>query len=265
MFDVFPPVFVFIIGAVLLPLLPKGSLRGIVTLFVPIISAWLIWNAPEGMHAKALIFGLDVTLMRVDKLSTVFGLIFSLAAFLSALYAWHVRDAMQQIATLIYAGTAIGAVFSGDFLSLFVYWEGTALASVFLIWARRTEGAYQTGMRYLIIQISSGVILIAGIALHFRGTGSIAFTSLTGDGPGTWQLGTWLIFIAFGIKCAFPLMHNWLRFLSRRDCNGYRNLVRLYDQDGRLLSGTRVSRHRDAGLYRRDYDVVSDLLCRNRK
>mgnify|MGYP000592638735 CR=1 FL=1 len=211
MFDVFPPVLVFVLGALVLPLLPKGSLRGLVTLFVPIISAWLIWNAPEGMHAKTLIYGLDVTLMRVDKLSTVFGLIFSLAAFLSALYAWHVRDAMQQIATLIYAGTAIGAVFSGDFLSLFVYWEGTALASVFLIWARRTEGAYQTGMRYLIIQIGSGVILIAGIAIHFRGTGSIAFTSLSGNGPETWPLGTWLIFIAFGIKCAFPLMHNWLQ------------------------------------------------------
>ena len=52
MFDVFPPVFVFVLGAILLPLLPKGLLRGLVTLIVPIISAWLIWNAPEGMHAS---------------------------------------------------------------------------------------------------------------------------------------------------------------------------------------------------------------------
>ncbi|MEE9315148.1 MAG: Na(+)/H(+) antiporter subunit D [Rhizobiaceae bacterium] len=205
------PVFLFIFGALALPFLPKGSARGAVTLIIPIISGWWVWNSAIGMHGLTSIGGLDITLMRVDKLSTIFGLIFSFAAFLAGLYAWHVRDAVQQIATLLYAGTAIGAVFAGDLISLFVYWEGTALASVFLIWARRTEGAYATGMRYLIIQIGSGVILIAGIALHYRATGSIAFDKLTGAGPESWGLGTWFIFIAFGIKCAFPLMHNWLQ------------------------------------------------------
>jgi len=211
MFDILPPVFLFVFAAIILPALPRGSARGLVTLIIPIISAWIIWNAPSGMHAQTTLFGLEVTLMRVDRLSTIFGLIFSLAAFLSAIYAWHVRDAMQQIATLVYAGTAIGAVFAGDLISLFIYWEGTALASVFLIWARRTEGAYKTGMRYLIIQIGSGVLLIGGIALRYQATGSISFDLMTGDGPQSWGLGTWLIFGAFGIKCAFPLLHNWLQ------------------------------------------------------
>ena len=79
-------------------------------------------------------------------------------AFLSLLYAWHVRDTIQQVSALLYAGSAIGAVFSGDLISLFIFWEGTAIASVFLIWARRTEGAYATGIRYLVIQVASGVI-----------------------------------------------------------------------------------------------------------
>ena len=203
------PVFVFIAGAIILPFLPKGPIRAALTLIVPIISGWMIWTATPGVTGVAQIAGLDVQLMRVDKLSTIFGLIFSLAAFLAALYAWHVRDSVQQIATLIYAGTAIGAVFAGDLISLFFYWEGTALASVFLIWARRTEGAYRTGMRYLIIQIGSGVILIAGIALHYRMTESISFDQTISNGE--WHLGTWLILLAFGIKCAFPLLHNWLQ------------------------------------------------------
>ena len=205
------PVYLFVLGAFLLPLLPRGHLRAVVTLVVPILSAWMIWNSPAGNLGVTTLAGLEINLMRVDKLSTVFGLIFSVAAFLAALYAWHVKDAVQQIATLLYAGTAIGAVFAGDLISLFVYWEGTALASVFLIWARRTPAAYATGMRYLIIQIGSGVVLIAGIALHYQATGSIAFEKLTGAGPATWSLGIWLIFLAFGIKCAFPLMHNWLQ------------------------------------------------------
>jgi len=205
------PVFLFVFGAIALPFLPKGSARGLLTLIVPVISAWWVWNTAPGLYGITTLSGLEITLMRVDALSTIFGLIFSLAAFLATLYAWHVRDGVQQIATLLYAGTAIGAVFAGDLISLFVYWEGTALASVFLIWARRTEGAYAAGMRYLIVQIGSGVILIAGIALHYQATGSIAFEKITGAGPASWSLGVWLIFIAFGIKCAFPLLHNWLQ------------------------------------------------------
>ena len=116
------------------------------------------------------------------------------------------RDTVQQVAALLYAGSAIGAVFAGDLITLFLYWEGTAVASVFLIWARRTEGAYHTGMRYLIIQVGSGVLLLAGAALFWRETGSLAFEAMT-----LGSLATWLIFAAFGIKCAFPLLHNWLQ------------------------------------------------------
>ena len=159
-----------------------------------------------GEFAQVELTNLQLTFLRVDKLSIVFGLIFTLAAFLSGLYAWHVKDTVQQVASLLYAGSAIGAVFAGDLISLFFFWEGTAIASVFLIWARRTEASFQTGMRYLAIQIGSGVILIAGIALHYRETGSIEFGQL-----GLVSLGTWLIFVAFGIKCAFPLLHNWLQ------------------------------------------------------
>jgi len=205
--ELIPTAFLFFAGAALLTVLPKdGPLRPLILLVVPILAGLHIWFLPEGNHIPASLLGLDLELARVDKLSRVFGLIFSLAAFLGGLYAWHVRDWIQQVAALFYAGSAIGAVFAGDLVTLFFYWEGTAIASVFLIWARRTVGAYHTGMRYLIIQIGSGVILIAGVALLYRETGSIAFDKMT-----LGSLATWLIFLSFGIKAAFPLLHNWLQ------------------------------------------------------
>jgi len=152
------------------------------------------------------VVGFEITLMRVDKLSLIFGIIFSIAAFLAGLYAWHVRDTVQQVATLAYAGSAIGGVFAGDLITLFLWWEGTAVASVFLIWARRTPASFSTGMRYLLIQVLSGVLLLAGLLVHYQDTGSIAFEHL-----GLVSVGTWLIFLSFGIKCAFPFMHNWLQ------------------------------------------------------
>lgn len=206
MVESFPVAFLFFAAAALLLALPKGPARAALLLVIPVVSGFMVWSLPEGDLWTIRLLGLDLEFMRVDPLARIFALIFSLAAFLGNLYAWHVRDTVQQVAALLYAGSAIGAVFAGDLITLFLYWEGTAVASVFLIWARRTEGAYHTGMRYLVIQIGSGVLLLAGAALFWRETGSLAFEAMTLGSPATW-----LIFAAFGIKCAFPLFHNWLQ------------------------------------------------------
>ena len=206
MFEVLPVAFLFFAGAILVLVTPSSFLRSCITLVVPVIAFAHLASSPMGTFAVVELAGQQIELMRIDRLSRIFGLIFCIAAFLGNIYAWHVRDRVQQVAALLYAGSAVGAVFSGDFISLFIYWEGTAIASVFLIWARGTEGAYHTGMRYLIIQISSGVILLAGVALMYSETGSVAFELME-----LGSLATWLIFLAFGIKCAFPFLHNWLQ------------------------------------------------------
>lgn len=204
--ELLTPATLYIAAAVLLPFIPKGTLRQLVLVLVPVAGVAVFWPLPAGIYSDFNLMGLHIGLMRVDDLSRIFGLIFSIAAVLAAIYAWHVRETVQQVATLLYAGSAIGAVFAADLVTLFVFWEGTAIASVFLIWARRTEGAYATGMRYLIVQVGSGVILMAGIVLMYRETGSVAFSRME-----LGSIATWAIFLAFGIKCAFPLLHNWLQ------------------------------------------------------
>lgn len=200
------PALIYLVGAALTPLVPNGRLRAFLLLLVPIVGVYPLLTMTHGTYWEYSLFGETLTGLRLDRLSFVFTLIFSLAAFLALLYAWHVRDTMQQIAALVYSGSAIGAALAGDLITLFVWWEGTAIASVFLIWARRTEGAYHTGMRYLIIQIASGVVLLAGAATHYHETGSLAFDAFSLE-----NTGAWLILISFGIKCAFPLLHNWLQ------------------------------------------------------
>jgi len=159
------------------------------------------------------VFSYALTPVRVDGLSLVFGYVFFIAAILGGIYGLHVRDGVQHAAALMYVGSAIGAVFAGDLITLFIYWELTAVTSVFLVWAGGTEHAFKAGMRYLIIQVGSGVILLAGVILHFADTGSLEFDKLIGaDGLlGSAGIGVLLVFLAFGIKCAFPLLHNWLQ------------------------------------------------------
>jgi multicomponent Na+:H+ antiporter subunit D len=143
--------------------------------------------------------------LRVDRLSLLFGYLFHIAAFLGVVFSLHLRDRLQSSASLLYAGSALGAVFAGDLLTLFFFWEILALTSAFLIFARKTERARRAGIRYLFIQVVSGGLLLAGTLMLYRESGSLAFNHI---GLGTFASG--LIFLAFGIKCAFPLLHNWL-------------------------------------------------------
>ncbi|GLQ07092.1 Na(+)/H(+) antiporter subunit D [Sneathiella chinensis] len=205
MIDGLNPGFILILGALLVPL-TSGFIRSLLVLALPVLGFAQMISLGLGSWGVIDMLGLQVVLTHIDPLSRVFGIIFHIAAFAALLYSLHVKDTVQHIATLIYAGSAIGAIFAGDLLTLFVFWEITAVSSVFLIWASRTERAFRSGVRYLIIQVTSGVILLGGIALYVADTGSLAF--------GPMELGsfaTWAFLIAFGIKAAFPLLHNWVQ------------------------------------------------------
>lgn len=214
-----PPFIPFYIAA-LLVLATRGWVRNIILLVTPVLGGLHLWLgvqpyvpmvatdalvSAEGLSYQLTVLGYQLELMRVDKLSLLFGYLFHIASFIAVIFALHVRDTTQQVAGLIYAGSALGAVFAGDLISLFIFWEGLALSSVFLIWARRTERAISSGVRYLILQVMSGVLLLAGALIYFHQTGSLAFNYI-----GIESTAGWLILLAFGIKSAFPLLHNWL-------------------------------------------------------
>ena len=218
MINSLPPGVILILGALMLPLLP-GRLKLAWMLILPVLSGWHLWSLYD--HSTEIAFelmGCQLQLVQIDNLSLVWVAIFHIAAILSVLFALHVKDSVQHVSGLVYAGAAIGAVCAGDLITLFVYWELTAVSSVFLIWASRNERSYRAGMRYLIVQVGSGVILLAGILLHLRDTGSVTFNEAfwkllpTTEGYllGLNSPGTMLIFLAFGIKAAFPLLHSWL-------------------------------------------------------
>ena len=199
------PAVIFLLAGLFAPFASDAA-RRYIALAAPVIGLVVLLLTDFGNHGAVEIFNLQLVTYRLDKLAFVWALIFHIAAFIGALYAFHLKDATQQTAALLYQGAAIGAVLAGDLLSLFIWWEITAIASVFLIWARKTDRAYRAGMRYLMIQIGSGVILLTGLLIYFNQTGSIEFGAI-----GLESLAGWLIFIAFGIKCAFPLLHNWLQ------------------------------------------------------
>ncbi|MGF1462100.1 MAG: Na(+)/H(+) antiporter subunit D [Maricaulaceae bacterium] len=201
-----PGLIVVALGA-LIGLTPWGYGRKGLALAAPLVAIAVILGGEFGVTGRLSLLGLELETYRLDRLSFLFGLIFAIAAFLNAIYALHERDRVPDAMGVIYAGSAIGAAFAGDLISLFVFWELTAISSVFLVWAGRTEAARKAGLRYLAIHVSSGVLLLAGAVMIYDQTGTIAFNAIGLDAG----LGGLLIFLAFGIKCAFPFLHNWLQ------------------------------------------------------
>ena len=114
---------------------------------------------------------------RVDELSLVFGYVFVIITFLGGIFAYHIKDTAERVSTLLYAGSALGVVFAGDLFTLLVFWEIMAVASVYLIWARRTPQSKGAGMRYLMVHLFGGAVLMAGVLLHYSQTGSLAVQS----------------------------------------------------------------------------------------
>ena len=200
-----PPFVPFFIAAFMV-VLTRGWLRSLIVLATPVLGGLHLWfDVPPGIITSIPVLEYDLILMRTDLLSLLFGYLFHIVAFIASLFALHVRDSTQTVSSLLYAGSALGVVFAGDLITLFIFWELLAVSSVFLIWARKTERAIRSGMRYLIIQVSSGMLLLAGAMVQYYQSGSLEFNYIGLEG-----ISGWLIFLAFGIKCAFPLLHNWL-------------------------------------------------------
>ncbi len=199
------PGIILMIGALILSLVPR-DLRSSIFLLFPIAALFFVFTRPEGYEVTATLAGLDLVLMQVDSLSRLFGIIFSATALIAGIYAWHIKDLGQQLAALVYAGGAIGVTFAGDFFTLLVFWELMAISSTWLVWARRTPSSDAAGMRYLIVHILGGGILLAGILWHLADTGSLLVETL----PQSTNIASILMLIGVAINAAVIPLHAWL-------------------------------------------------------
>ena len=105
-----PPGAILLLGAFLVPLL-KGRARQALLLLLPILSLAHTWMLPEGSTTLEMM-GYTLEPVRVDALSRIFGVVFHIAALVASIYSLHVKDRVQHMAGLAYAGSAIAAAFA---------------------------------------------------------------------------------------------------------------------------------------------------------
>ena len=200
------PGLLLILGAWALPFL-KGPARRLAMLLLPAAALTLCLRMTPGIYGEVSFLGQSLVFGRVDSLSLLFSYVFSIMAFIGMVYSLHVKEDTRHVAALTYAGAALGVTFAGDFLSLYVFWELMAVSSALLVWQRRTPAALAAGFRYLLVHVFGGLILLAGIILHWSQTGSLAFADMqTFSGGAAWAL----ILVAFLLNAAVPPLGAWL-------------------------------------------------------
>lgn len=198
-----PPVVLFLLGAALLPLVPRIVRPGL-CVAVPLLALGHLLRLEPGATWTMRFLEFTLVPLEVTRLSLVFGYVFTVMAAIGGVYAWSLRSTGQQAAALLYAGAALGVIFAGDLLTLFFCWELMAVASVCLVWARGTPAAWRAGHRYLYVHLFGGSVLLAGILWHLAAGGTIAFTAFASGGP------AWLILAGFALNAAVPPLHAWL-------------------------------------------------------
>jgi len=202
------PGWLLVLAGLVVMVLPFRQARQMLSIGAPLVGIALLVMAPHEVDlltAEAL--KVTFSFYRVDSLNFIFGLAFLIAALLNAIYAMHTNNPRQDGIALVCGGAAVSATFSGDLISFYVFWEITAIMAVFLILQAGTRAAYFASMRYLVIQVISAVLLLDGLSYIWRYTGSMSLEAFQSLG----EAGAIYLFLAFGIKAAFPFLHSWLQ------------------------------------------------------
>ena len=215
------PGLVICLGGLLIPFIPWRRLKLAYFLLLPVAGLAIlvatsmgIFGAvppwPAALHkwnVPFLQYTLDIA--RINKLSMLFGYVYVIAAFCMNIYALRVKNDWEHVAAMIYVGSALGAIFAGDFFTLFFCLEIMSWAPFFLILFRGTRKAMRAAIRYILWHHFSGLCILAGLLIHIHQSGSIEFAHMPWGWGGRY-LGSNLMLLGFIINAATTPFHSWL-------------------------------------------------------
>lgn len=198
-----PPFILFLVGGPLIVWLLKGRIRQTGLIVLAALALIDVIYLPRVTEWTVPFMGYQLVLLRVDTLSYLMGVIFATITFLAVLYAAGFGKPWMHLFAMLYAGTSMGVVFAGDWISLLIFWELMAITSTLLIWEAGGE-AVQAGYRYLLFHAFGGAMLVTGIAFLFLQGANATVGAVSGFWPSLF------IVVGIGVNVAMIPLHTWL-------------------------------------------------------
>jgi NADH-quinone oxidoreductase subunit N len=170
-----------------------GSLRVLWVLTVFVISAAAAARLAINYYATAekdpfhqiFLIGRDGSFLSssllVDSVSIFMAVVYLTVGLVTVLYgvlALRDEDVLSErylALMLMVLGSVIAATFSGDLLTLFIFWEASTAGSCLLIVYKRTPRSIEACLKFIIMIIMASGFVVYGLSIIYGLTGSLNF------------------------------------------------------------------------------------------
>ncbi len=154
----------------------------------------------------------------IDKLGNLVILTVLVAAFAVAVYAAITMRPLDNIGPfyallMLLVSCSIGVISSGDFLTLFLFWEGLSIAAYGLVSFERRDVSLEATMKYFFLAGSGSLVYLLGVALINSQVGSIRLADLPlllASNPPYGMAALLLVLVGLGVEVAIFPVHTWL-------------------------------------------------------
>ncbi len=187
-----------------------------------LITWWLLFHRPsEGCYLFSLSERLPL-LLKIDGMGMFFGGLVSFLWPLATLYAFEYMKNEERVNTFmgfytITYGVTLGVAFSGNLITMYLFYEALTLVTLPLVMHPMTKEARRATRKYLYYMIGGTAFAFIGIVFYSLSCTSMDFVlggnldpTVLENSANTVFLVYVLAFFGFGVKSAIFPFHGWL-------------------------------------------------------
>ena len=200
------PGIIMILFGILVMLLPRGF-RKPLSIIAPVTAAWaFLQMTPDSSLPYELAPYIQMEFIHLDSLAWTFMLVFCIIAILNGIYGIGIQHRYECGMSMVYAGSVMGVILAGDCISLIVFWEISAFASMYVVYCKHDRASARASFRYILVHAFGGNMLLAGLIIYmFHYDNNLSHLSDCIGEPCFW-----LIAIGIAVNAAIPPLHAWL-------------------------------------------------------
>ena len=200
------PGIIMIVFGVITMLLPRPCRRPL-SVIAPACAFWaFLQMGPDSSLVYQLTPYIRMQFIHFDSIAYAFTLVFCAIALLNGIYGEGIQHRHECGMSMIYAGSVMGVILAGDLISLIVFWEISAFASMYVVYCKHDMTSERASFRYILVHAFGGNMLLAGVIAYIFHYGN----EMTNIADHMGEPFFWLMAVGVAVNAAIPPLHSWL-------------------------------------------------------
>jgi len=163
---------------------------------------------PEGSRIRADLFSIYMAMIYLGICLLV--LLFSAKVVARKKVAAYFSVILGMVTSMV------GAIFSEDFFTLFVFWEAMCICSYALVSFNKEKGeSIEAGYKYLVMSSAGAIMILFALSFLYGLTGTLNFQYLSASlskarGNPIVHMVVLMLLVGFGLQAGMVPFHTWL-------------------------------------------------------